>query len=236
MIAVPTPPSLTALVVDDEPQMVYIITFALETQGFTCVTASSAEEAWTILSDQAIDLVILDVMLPGASGVELCRRIRASGIGAPIILLTALGDEPDRIAGLEAGADDYVAKPFSPRELALRARAVTRRAGAGPEAIENGPLRVSTLTGRVSWGGRSIPLPDTEARLLAALARRHDTVITWQDLLGEVWGASDDAGGKEMVRTTVYRLRRHLQARGISPEIVVSARGRGYLMPRLDGA
>ena len=88
----------------------------------------------------------------------------------------------------------------------------------------------------MSWGGRSIPLPDTEARLLAALARRHDTVITWQDLLGEVWGASDDAGGKEMVRTTVYRLRRHLQARGISPDIVVSARGRGYLMPRLAGA
>ncbi|QKD78899.1 MULTISPECIES: response regulator transcription factor [Actinomyces] len=236
MTSHPTPPSLTALIVDDEPQMVYIITFALETQGFSCLSASSAEEAWAILSNQAIDLVILDVMLPGASGVELCRRIRAAGIGAPVILLTALGDEPHRIAGLEAGADDYVTKPFSPRELALRARAVTRRTGAGPEAIENGPLRVSTLTGRVSWAGRSIPLPDTEARLLAALARHHDTVVTWQELLGEVWDTSDDSGGREMVRTTVYRLRRHLQARGISPEIVISARGRGYLMPRLDDA
>ena len=236
MTGTPAPPSLTALVVDDEPQMVYIITLALDAQGCAGLSASSAEGAWAVLSAQAIDLVILDVMLPGTSGVDLCRRIRAAGIGAPIILLTALGDEPDRIAGLEAGADDYVAKPFSPRELALRARAVTRRAGAGPEAIENGPLRVSTLTGRVSWAGRSIPLPDTEARLLAALARRHDAVLTWQELLGEVWGTSDDAGGREMVRTTVYRLRRHLQARGISPEIVVSARGRGYLMPRLDGA
>ncbi|MDU0347332.1 response regulator transcription factor [Actinomyces sp. MRS3W] len=226
-------PKLVALVVDDEPQMRYVVSFALETQGFECLTAPDAEVAWELLSSRKVDLVVLDVMLPGGSGVALCRRLRGTGSRVPIILLTALRDEQDRIAGLEAGADDYVTKPFSPRELALRARAVTRRAGAGPDAVENGPLRISTVTGRVSWEGRNVPLPDTEARLLAALARRRDAVVTWQELLNEVWGTSDDSGGKEMVRTTIYRLRRHLKAHDAPDDVVVSVRGRGYRMPPL---
>ncbi|PHP53259.1 response regulator transcription factor [Actinomyces ruminis] len=227
-------PKLVALVVDDEPQMLYVVTFALETQGFECLTAPDAETAWEMASTRDLDLVVLDVMLPGGSGVDLCRRLRGTGSQVPIILLTAMRDEPDRIAGLEAGADDYVTKPFSPRELALRARAVTRRSGSGPDAITNGPLRVSTATGRVSWSGRNIPLPDTEARLLATMARRCDAVVTWQELLNEVWGTSDDSGGREMVRTTVYRLRRHLEAHDVPADVVVAVRGRGYRMPPLD--
>ena len=156
-------------VVDDEPQMRYVITFALETQGFRCVSAADAESAWELLSEESFDLVVLDVMLPGLGGVELCRRIRAAA-AVPIILLTALGDEEDRIAGLEAGADDYVTKPFSPRELALRASAVVRRTAAGTgDVVSNGALSVQAATGEVAWEGRPIPLPDTEARLLAAL-------------------------------------------------------------------
>ncbi|WP_103062932.1 response regulator transcription factor [Actinomyces qiguomingii] len=223
-----------ALVVDDEPQMRYVVTFALETQGFECLTAPDAQTAWEMLSARAVDLVVLDVMLPGDSGVKLCQRLRGTGNQVPIILLTAMRDEPDRIAGLEAGADDYVTKPFSPRELALRARAVTRRSGTGPAPITNGPLRISTETGRVSWSGRNVPLPDTESRLLAALARRRDAVVTWQELLNEVWGTSDESGGREMVRTTIYRLRRHLQAHDVPADIVVAVRGRGYRMPPLD--
>ena len=226
----------TVLIVEDEARIASFLTKGLRAAGFTPRVVARGGEAVETALQGGVDLILLDVGLPDIDGFEVLERLRGQGVRTPIIMLTARSSVEDRVAGLSGGADDYVAKPFSPRELALRARAVTRRAGAGPEAIENGPLRVSTLTGRVSWAGRSIPLPDTEAKLLAALARRHDTVITWQDLLGEVWGASDDAGGKEMVRTTVYRLRRHLQARGISPEIVVSARGRGYLMPRLDGA
>ena len=196
------------LVVDDEPQMRYVITFALETQGFRCVSAADA-------------------------GVELCRRIRAAA-AVPIILLTALGDEEDRIAGLEAGADDYVTKPFSPRELALRASAVVRRTAAGTgDVVSNGALSVQAATGEVAWEGRPIPLPDTEARLLAALARHAGSVLTWADLLNEVWGTAESAGGREMVRTTVYRLRRHLGRRNAPPDLVVAARGQGYTMPRL---
>ena len=210
------------LVVDDEPQMRYVITFALETQGFRCVSAADAESAWELLSEESFDLVVLDVMLPGLGGVELCRRIRAAA-AVPIILLTALGDEEDRIAGLEAGADDYVTKPFSPRELALRASAVVRRTAAGTgDVVSNGALSVQAATGEVAWEGRPIPLPDTEARLL-----------TWADLLNEVWGTAESAGGREMVRTTVYRLRRHLGRRNAPPDLVVAARGQGYTMPRL---
>ena len=140
-------PKPLGLVVDDEPQMRYVITFALETQGFRCVSAASAESAWEKLGQESFDLVILDVMLPGLGGVELCRRIRATST-TPIILLTALGDEEDRIAGLEAGADDYVTKPFSPRELALRASAVVRRTASGTrDAVSNGALSILTATG-----------------------------------------------------------------------------------------
>ncbi|WP_268918875.1 response regulator transcription factor [Actinomyces trachealis] len=222
-----------ALVVDDEPQMRYIVTFALETQSFTCLNAGSAEEAWELLRTRQVDLVILDVMLPGLDGVDLCRRIRATS-DVPIILLTAMGDEEHRITGLESGVDDYVTKPFSPRELALRATAVLRRSGTSVgDVVVNGPLRVVPATGEVTWGGEALPLPDTEVRLLAVLARHAGTVLEWTDLLNTVWETAERAGGKEMVRTTVYRLRRHLERRGVSPEVVVAIRGRGYTMPNL---
>ena len=115
-----------ALIVDDEPQMLAIVEFALQTQGFECVTAPDAERAWRLLLTQDVDLAVLDVMLPGASGIELCRRIR-SRLDVPVLLLTARGETEDRIVGFEAGADDYVAKPFSPREVALLAQALVRR-------------------------------------------------------------------------------------------------------------
>ncbi len=189
-------PKPLGLVVDDEPQMRYVITFALETQGFRCVSAASAESAWERLGQESFDLVILDVMLPGLGGVELCRRIRATST-TPIILLTALGDEEDRIAGLEAGADDYVTKPFSPRELALRASAVVRRTASGTrDAVSNGALSILTATGEVAWEGRPVPLPDTEARLLAVLARHAGSIASWSDLLNEVWGTGESAGGR----------------------------------------
>lgn len=227
------PSQPVALVVDDEPQMRYIVTFALETQSFTCLSAGTAEEAWELLRSRQIDLVVLDVMLPDLGGVELCRRVRATS-DVPIILLTALGDEEDRIAGLEAGADDYVTKPFSPRELALRASAVLRRSGTtAGDVVVNGPLRVVPSTGEVTWQGVAVPLPDTEVRLLAVLARHAGTVLEWPDLLNAVWETAERAGGKEMVRATVYRLRRHLERREVSGELVLAIRGRGYTMPVL---
>lgn len=223
------------LVVDDEPQMLSIVSFALETQGFECVTAPSAESAWRILAEQHVDLIVLDIMLPGASGVELCRRVR-SHHRIPVMLLTARGEVDDRVRGLEAGADDYVVKPFSPRELALRAQAVMRRTGAGADdgLVRNGPLTVDTRIGEVTYGQRRLEVSETEARLLAALAERAGEVVTWRELLNEVWATSSPIGGRQMVKTSVYRLRQRL-ASGLGLSTVIeTVRGAGYAMVRLD--
>ena len=156
-----------ALVVDDEPSMRDIIVFALETQDFTTCTAGSAEAAWTVLQERQVDLVVLDVMLPGLSGVELCRRISQTS-RVPVILLTALGETSQRIAGLEAGAADYVAKPFHPRELALRAASlVKRRVAADVSAVTHGPLTVNLLTTTAYVSGQRVDLTHHEFRLAA---------------------------------------------------------------------
>ena len=224
-----------ALVVDDETQMLGIVAFALETQGFEAVTARSAEQAWTLLQQQHFDLVVLDVTLPGASGVQLCERLRTTS-DVPVMMLTARTAEPDRIAGLMAGADDYVTKPFSPRELALRAQAIVRRTRShardtGQNLVVNGPLVVDPDRRRVQLGERVIQLSDVELRLLTTLARRAGQVVTWAELLNEVWFTGEQAGGRDMIKTTVYRLRQHL---GGEREWITAVRGTGYLMVRLD--
>lgn len=244
----PVPASLgRVLAVDDEAQMLSIVAFALETQGFECVTAANAHAAWHLVSTEHFDLVILDVMLPDTSGITLCERIRAN-FPIPVILLTALGEERDRVGGLQAGADDYVTKPFSPRELALRAAAVVRRTqglypetegaekgtyGTGPlrlEAawLECGPLRLHPLTLEAFWAEKRLTLTQTEAKLLAALLRRAGQVVPVRTLLNEAWGTDAWHGGKEMVKTTVYRLRRRLAEAAGQRELITSVRSQGY--------
>ena len=142
------------LVVDDEPQILMIMRFALETAGFTVVTATDGAQAWSTFKQRRFDLVVLDLMIPVVSGVAVAERIR--GISdVPIMMITALSDEPDRIRGLEAGADDYVTKPFSPRELTLRAQALVRRwHGRHSPALSNGDLVIDTASHRVpTWFG-----------------------------------------------------------------------------------
>ncbi|MCF2706245.1 response regulator transcription factor [Arcanobacterium haemolyticum] len=210
--------------------MLAIVTFALETQGFSSLTAHNATEAWDLLTSRHIDLAIIDVMLPHASGLELTRRIRSHYPALPIILLTALSDENHRIEGLEAGADDYVTKPFSPRELALRAQAIMRR--LAPREINSlitlGPLTIDQDSLRVAWNGRVIPVSETEARLLAALASRPGKIVSHRELLNEVWSTTLSDGGREMIKTTIYRLRKTLDKRGIDPRIIEAHRGEGY--------
>lgn len=226
-----------ALVVDDERQMRSIVTFALETQGFDCLTAGTASDAWRVLSDRHVDLVVLDVMLPHGSGVELTRRVRAEDRSVPIILLTALRAEADRIAGLEAGADDYLTKPFSPRELALRAQGLLRR--AQPEqsrrVLGAGPLRIDRDTSVMSWSGTVVDLGRTEARLLVVLAEHAGEVVSQRDLLNEVWATGAVVGGREMVKASVYRLRRRLAAAGVDPTVIEAHRGLGYRLAVPDG-
>jgi len=222
-----------ALVVDDEPQMRAIITFALETQGFTCLEASDARTAWHVVEHTPLDLVVLDVMMPGEDGVTLCRRIRR-GHDVPIILLTAKGEVDDRVDGLEAGADDYLTKPFSPRELALRAQAVVRRARptAGPASIVVGTLEIDLATMRATDADVPLQLSATEMRLLVALATRLGEPVPWRDLVHEVWATDTDDGGREMLKTTVYRLRARLEEDPSSPTRILTARGVGYRMVR----
>lgn len=224
------------LVVDDEPQMRSIVTFALETQGFQTATAGSANLAWQMLGKEKFSLIILDLMLPDCSGIELCRRIRAH-MDTPIIMLTALGEEEDRVQGLEAGADDYVTKPFSPRELALRAVAVLRRfnpATKTVELLENGDLRMDANSLELTFGNQCLSLSEIEARLCLALLRRVGEVVAPRVLLNEVWDSSLIPGGKETLKTTVYRLRKTLtKTTGIN-DLIINVRSRGYMMRKID--
>ena len=222
------------LVVDDEPQMVSIVTFAFETNGFTALSATDGRQAWKALEENTVDIVILDVMLPDMTGFELTQHIRLAGNAVPIILLTALVNEDDRIRGLEAGADDYVGKPFSPRELSLRAHAVLRRTrgtGAGAqddEVLIKGALKVDLRGECAWWNGRRIDLGATEFRVLAALTEHEGEIVGPRQLLNEAWATSTTVGGREMIKTAVYRLRKHLEQVGADPAIVAAVRGKGY--------
>lgn len=223
-----------ALVLDDDPHIASVITFSLETRGFSWETAATGREAWKLLRKKHFDLAVLDVMLPDISGVDLTRRIRAA-FSIPIILVSALGEESERIAGLEAGADDYIVKPFSPRELALRAElAVKHGTGATSNAglVTNGPLSLDLQSGSAVWDSERLDLTDIEFRFLLALASRIGNVVSISDLLNEVWQTQEIAGGRDMIKSTVYRLRKNLA--GIAPpDLIVNVRGLGYSMQKL---
>lgn len=216
-----------ALVVDDEPQMLSIVSFALQTQSFECLSVANTARAWEHLAAHSVNLVVLDIMTPTGSGIDLVKRIRARGDDVPIILLTALGDEEDRIAGLEAGADDYVTKPFSPRELALRAQAIIRRSTpAAPERIlDAGELHIDVDRRAASWKGEPITLSPTELKVLVA---RVGQDVAWRDLLNEAWETTDATGAHNMIKTTIYRLRRQLERVDMDPGVIQPVRGRGY--------
>jgi DNA-binding response OmpR family regulator len=223
----------TALVVDDEPQMVTIIGFALETQGFTVLSAHNGATALRLLRAHQVDLVVLDVLMPTIDGMSLCREIRKDSDVA-IMMVTALGQPEEVIAGLEHGADDYVTKPFHPREVALRAQALVRRsqANAGP-ALQIGRLRIDPTHHSASVAGRPVELPFTEFKLLTHLAVHRGTPQSWHTLLQAVWGAQNLAGGRDVVKSAIYRLRSRLAAVSDGTEYVVTLRGVGYLVPDL---
>ncbi|AVV45833.1 DNA-binding response regulator [Streptomyces sp. P3] len=229
----------TVLVVDDEPQMTIIIEFALQTQGFTVLTAHDGATALNLLRHHAVDLVVLDVMMPAMDGLTLCGRIRARS-DVPVMLLTALSGHDDVISGLEHGADDYVTKPFHPREVALRAQALVRRHRRGSGgAVRVGRLVIDPAAQSATLAGRRLDLPFTEFKLLSHLASRRGVPQSWQDLLREVWGATDLLGGRDVVKSTVYRLRSRLASAPGGSAYLRTLRGVGYLMPDLpveDGA
>ena len=228
------PPSLSMrasiLVVEDEPAIQELVAVNLEHAGHQVVRARSAEEADAAIRAALPDLVVLDWMLPGQSGVALARKLRADARtrDVPIILLTARVNEQDKIAGLEAGADDYVTKPFSPKELIARIKAVLRRRAPqlSEEAVEVAGLLVNPATHRVSGNGRPLELGPTEFRLLHFVITHPERVYSRAQLLDEVWG--DHVYVEERtVDVHIRRLRAALEATG-HDKLVETVRGTGY--------
>ena len=203
------------LVVEDEPDIRRLVVLHLERDGFRCRTASTGSDALREVKAAAPDLVILDLMLPGIDGLEVCRQLRRDGSTAavPIIMLTAKSDEVDRIVGLEIGADDYVGKPFSPKELVARVRAVLRRAHPDPVSpvLSVGPIALDAARHAVSVHGQPIVLTPKEFDLLQALLESAGRVLSREYLLNRVWGyARADVIESRTVDVHVRRLRAKL--------------------------
>jgi len=223
------PMSQRILVVEDEPDILELIRFNLVQEGYQVETASTGSEALSRLASSPPDLVVLDLMLPDHSGTEICRRLRRSPETAqlPVIMLTARSAEVDRVVGFELGADDYVTKPFSPRELALRIKAVLRRGRSAEVATTrfvHGELVVDRERHRCTVADRDVALTAKEFGLLAALMERPGRVLTRDQLLDEVWG-SDVSVTNRTVDTHLKRLREKLGATG---DLIHTVRGVGY--------
>src|SRR5690606_19473396 len=180
------------LIVEDEPAMVELLRYNLESEGFDVVSAHDGEEGLLAVEEEQPDLLLLDWMLPGVSGIELCRRIRRDGKNSalPIIMITARGEEHDRVRGLDIGADDYVTKPFSPAELMARIRALLRRRNPdiGAEKLTVGDVELDLVAYRVRRGERDLHLGPTEFKLLRFFMERAGRVLTRDQLLDGVWG------------------------------------------------
>jgi len=220
----------SVLVVDDEPDIREVIRFALEGVGFRVHEAGHADQARKILAAENPDLVLLDLMLPGRSGLELAQQLKQSATtrSIPIIMVSAKGEEADRIKGLEAGADDYIAKPFSPREMVARVNAVLRRAKRDglADQIEIGGLRIDNVSHRVSANGKRIDIAPTEYRLLHFFMTHADRAFSRSQLLDQVWG--DQVYVEERtVDVHVRRLRKALEATD-HDSMLQTVRGVGY--------
>ena len=217
------------LIVDDEPQMVRGLEDNLRFEGYQTLSARDGREALALAAAESPDLILLDVMMPGMSGWEVCRALRAKGLAMPIIMLTARGEEADRVHGLELGADDYVAKPFGLRELLARIRAVLRRPGARQTAEEHafGDVRVHTRARLAFKAGREVKLTRKEFDLLRYLVEFRGEVITRERLLDEVWGY-DHFPTTRTVDTHILRLRQKFEDDPERPRHIVTVHGQGY--------
>ncbi|HWJ10638.1 MAG TPA: response regulator transcription factor [Nocardioides sp.] len=216
------------MVVDDDPTVREVVVSYLRARQHDVAEAGDGEAALRSLAARAADLVILDLMLPGVDGLEICRRVRRDST-VPIIMLTALGDEADRVLGLEDGADDYVVKPFSPRELMLRVDSVLRRAGGGPsrsEVVADGDLVVDGPRHVATLGGEPLLLTAREFDLLHFLVARPGTAFSRERLLQEVWGWS--FGDSSTVTVHVRRLRQKIEDDPRHPSRLVTVWGVGY--------
>ena len=223
-------PGAKILIVEDEARLVRLIRAVLETQGYKVTVAPTGERALSAVALEMPDLVLLDLRLPGGmDGFEICRRIREFSM-VPVVMLTASAREEEKLEGFDAGADDYITKPFSARELLARVQAVLRRTQVkqdSPAVIEVGELSINLASQRVSVAGEPVHLTPTEYRLLLALARQPDRVMTHTALLTEVWGIEyrDEV---DYLRTYIRYLRQKLEPDPANPRYLITRPGVGY--------
>lgn len=223
------------LVVEDEETLAEAISFLLSKEGFDVAVAATGPEAIVSFEKSGADLILLDLMLPGLSGTEVCRQIRAKS-SVPIIMLTAKDSEIDKVVGLELGADDYVTKPYSSRELIARIRAVLRRGeiqdSVGDEVtLEVGPVRMDTDRHIITVNGEVVAIPLKEFELLEFLMRNAGRVLTRIQLIDRVWG-SDYVGDTKTLDVHIKRLRAKIEKDPANPEYIQTVRGMGYKMER----
>lgn len=227
------------LIVDDDDRIRALLKKFLIRQGFLVTAARDAAQARRLLAGLAFDLVVLDVMMPGEDGLALTAALRGAGQSVPVILLTARGEARDRIAGLEAGADDYLPKPFEPRELVLRINAILRRAPRPeatrilPAVLHLGRLRYEPATGELKDGAAPVRLTQTEAALLRILAAQPGEVVRREalvELLGRDRGAGAEATQERAIDVQITRLRRKLEPDPRRPRYLQTVRGEGYLL------
>jgi two-component system alkaline phosphatase synthesis response regulator PhoP len=229
------------LVIEDEPGIAFGLETDLQTEGYEVVLIADGAQAVPRALEEQFDLILLDVMLPNMDGLEVCRQLRHQGLKTPIILLTAKTQESEKVLGLEGGADDYVTKPFSPRELRARIRALLRRAVPDPfkSGITNAPDEVHRFGSceldlarfELRRNGESIDTTSTELKLLAAFVRNRGRLLTRERLLDEVWGAGI-AVTDRVIDNHVVSLRKKIEDEPTVPRYLVSVRGAGY---RFDG-
>ncbi|MFZ9628512.1 MAG: response regulator [Ilumatobacteraceae bacterium] len=217
------------LSVEDDERIRTAVKLALEDEGWTVDEAGSGEEAIDVFARTSPDVVLIDIMLPGIDGFELCRTIRRTS-DIPIVMVTARNDTHDIVAGLEAGADDYLTKPFAPKELSARIRALLRRirpAAAGHARLVFGELEIVPDEGKVTRAGNEVHLTKTEFRLLCELAQNPGRVFSREELLEHIWGRGYLDDGR-LVDVHVRRLRMKVEADPANPRHVVTVRGLGY--------
>ena len=221
------------LVVEDESSFSDALEFLLGKEGFGVVTAATGTEALAKFGQGGIDLVLLDLMIPEVSGIEVCKKIRSES-SVPIIMLTAKDTEVDKVVGLELGADDYVTKPYSSREPIARIRAVLRRNGNGgssnePGVLVVGPVRMDTERHQVAINGKITSMPLKEFELLEFLMRNAGRVLTRMQLIDRVWG-SDYVGDTKTLDVHIKRLRAKIESDPADPKFIQTVRGLGYKM------
>lgn len=222
------------LVVDDDIRMVRMMKRMLELEGFQVITASGGEQALKLFDKDTPNLVLLDIMMPDMDGWTVCRRIREFS-EVPIIMVTARGDDKEKVEGLDIGADDYVTKPFSASELAARVRAVLRRAGASEnrqEAIfRYKDLEVDFTSRRVTINGKELKLTATEYKMLSYICLNAGRVVTPDQLLDKVWG-EEYVGAAHLLQVNIARLRKKLGDNAKKPQYIMTRSGIGYIMAK----